>query len=177
VNAPLVVIGGPSGVGKTTVGQLLAKTLEIPFCDADDLHSAENIARMSAGVGLDDAARAPWLARVGCWLVERQQEGGLVACSALAERYRETLRTAAPQVRFAMLRADVGEIAVRLERRHGHFMAPELLGQQLALYEPPASGEPAAEFDAGPDPRVTAGRIAEWLAAGLATSSDVPARR
>jgi gluconokinase len=172
VSAPLVVIGGPSGVGKTTVGQLLASALGIPFCDADDLHSVENVARMRAGVGLDDAARAPWLLRVGSWLAEHQQQGGVVACSALAERYRETLRAAAPQVRFAMLRSDVGELAARLAQRQGHFMAPRLLGQQLALYEPPGSGEPAAEFDAGPCPRVTVGRISTWLAAGRPISSD-----
>jgi len=172
VNAPLVVVGGPSGVGKTTVGELLAGALDVPFCDADDLHSAENVGLMRAGVGLDDAARAPWLARVGSWLAEHQQHGGVVACSALAARYREALRAAAPQVRFAMLRADVGELAARLEQRQGHFMAPGLLGQQLALYEPPVSGELAAEFDAGLDPRVTAGRISEWLAAGQPVASD-----
>jgi len=170
VSAPLVVVGGPSGVGKTTVGELLASALQIAFCDADDLHSAENIARMRAGMGLDDAARAPWLARVGSWLAEHQQQGGVVACSALAQRYRKTLRVAAPQVRFAMLRADMDELAARLEQRQGHFMAVGLLAQQMALYEPPASGEPAAEFDAGPGPRVTVGRIAEWLAADLPTS-------
>lgn len=172
MSAALVVVGGPSGVGKTTVGELLASALNVPFCDADDLHAAENITRMRAGVGLDDTARAPWLARVGGWLAEHQQEGGVVACSALAERYRETLLAAAPQVRFAMLRADVGELAARLEQRQGHFMAPELLGQQLALYEPPGSGEAAAEFDAGPDPRVTASRVSEWLAACQPSSCD-----
>jgi gluconokinase len=164
VSAPLVVVGGPSGVGKTTVGQLLASALGVPFCDADDLHSAENIARMRAGEGLDDAARAPWLARVGSWLAEHQQQGGVVACSALAGRYRDTLRAEVPEVRFAMLRADVDELAARLAQRQGHFMAPTLLGQQLLLYEPPSADEPGAEFDAGLDPQVTVGHILEWLA-------------
>ncbi len=63
-----MVVGGPSGVGKTTVGQLLASSFGVSFRDADSLHSDESIARMRAGVGLDDAARAPWLAEVGSWL-------------------------------------------------------------------------------------------------------------
>ncbi len=164
MSAPLLVVGGPSGVGKTTVAQLLAVALGVAFCDADDLHSAENIARMRAGQGLDDAARAPWLARVGSWLAEHQQQGGVVACSALTGRYRERLCADAAQVRFAMLCAAADELQARLAQRQGHFMAPTLLGQQLALYEPPESGELAAEFDAGLDPQLIVGHILEWLA-------------
>ena len=52
-----VVLMGPAGAGKTTVGQLLAHDLRWPFLDADSLHSPENVARMHRGEALSDADR------------------------------------------------------------------------------------------------------------------------
>ena len=51
---PLVVMMGVSGSGKTTVGAALAQRLRVPFADADDFHPEANIAKMSAGIPLDD---------------------------------------------------------------------------------------------------------------------------
>ena len=51
---PLVTVMGVSGSGKTTVGAALAQRLGVPFADADDFHPAANVAKMSAGVPLDD---------------------------------------------------------------------------------------------------------------------------
>ncbi|CAM5469835.1 Shikimate kinase OS=Streptomyces alboniger OX=132473 GN=aroK PE=3 SV=1 [Streptomyces alboniger] len=36
MNAPQVVLVGPMGVGKSTVGRLLAERLEVPYRDTDD---------------------------------------------------------------------------------------------------------------------------------------------
>ena len=57
-----VVVAGPCGCGKTTVGRELAAVLGLPFIEGDDLHPAENVAKMKRGEALDDADRAPWLA-------------------------------------------------------------------------------------------------------------------
>ena len=62
VAPPLVVVMGVSGSGKTTVGALVSQRLGVPFADADDLHPASNVAKMSAGQPLDDGDRWPWLA-------------------------------------------------------------------------------------------------------------------
>ena len=43
---------------------LLALRLGVPFADADDLHPPANIAKMTAGVPLDDDDRYPWLEAV-----------------------------------------------------------------------------------------------------------------
>ena len=52
---PLVVMMGVSGSGKTVVGAALAQRLRVPFQDADDLHPAANIAKMSAGIQIGRA--------------------------------------------------------------------------------------------------------------------------
>lgn len=54
-----VVVMGPSGSGKSVVGRALATTLGLAFVDADDLHPAANVAKMSAGTPLTDADRWP----------------------------------------------------------------------------------------------------------------------
>ncbi|AGW41991.1 shikimate kinase I [Leifsonia xyli subsp. cynodontis DSM 46306] len=90
---PLVVVMGVSGSGKSTVGLLLAQRLGADFVDGDDLHPAANVAKMSAGVPLTDADRAPWLAAVGRVLAEAGPEGRVVACSALKRVYRDLIRS------------------------------------------------------------------------------------
>ena len=44
---PPVVVMGVSGSGKSVVGAALAQRLRVPFGDADDLHPAANIAKMT----------------------------------------------------------------------------------------------------------------------------------
>ena len=65
---PLLVVMGVSGSGKSTVGAALAQRLGVPFADADDLHPAANIAKMTAGEALDDDDRGPGSRRSGRWL-------------------------------------------------------------------------------------------------------------
>ena len=56
------VVMGVSGCGKSTVGKLLANSLNIPFYDGDDFHPDENIERMKSGRALDCMDhRIPWL--------------------------------------------------------------------------------------------------------------------
>src|SRR5690625_2140387 len=56
-----LVIMGVSGSGKTTTGQAIARQLDLPFVDGDDLHPAENKAKMASGTPLPDVDRDPWL--------------------------------------------------------------------------------------------------------------------
>lgn len=58
---PVVVVMGVAGVGKTTVARLLAQRLDAPYAEGDDFHPEANIAKMAAGIPLDDTDREPWL--------------------------------------------------------------------------------------------------------------------
>lgn len=145
MNQVRVVVVGPSGVGKTHIGKLLATELAVPFADADDLHSAEAIALMSAGESLDDAMRLPWLERVGQALV---QGPSVMACSALKRSYRDLLRGHVPDLFFVELDAPADVIAARIEWRDGHFMPASLLESQLSTLEHLGSDENGIRIDA-----------------------------
>lgn len=66
-----VVISGPSGVGKTTIGKWLARELGGPFVEGDDYHPAKNIQKMRSGSPLTDSDRVPWLERLHDEVVQR----------------------------------------------------------------------------------------------------------
>ncbi|MFE7562335.1 gluconokinase [Kitasatospora sp. NPDC057500] len=166
--APCVVVIGVSGTGKTTVAGLLAERLRVPFADADDFHRPADIARMAAGVPLDDTARRPWLEAVGRWLHERDEAGTgcVIACSALRRRYRDILRAACPGAFFLHLTAGHDLLAERIGRRSGHFMPESLLDSQLATLEPLEPDERGATLYVGQAPEAIADAAAELLPPG-----------
>ncbi|TPG19843.1 gluconokinase [Pedococcus bigeumensis] len=126
---------GVSGSGKTTVGAALAQRLRVPFADADDFHPEANIAKMSAGIPLDDADRAPWLRAIADWLVEHSESGGVASCSALKRSYRDVLTDAAPHAVYLHLHGDRDVLAARVAGRPGHFMPAALIDSQFATLE------------------------------------------
>lgn len=137
--ASRIVVMGPSGSGKSVVGAVLATRLDLPFIDADDLHPAANVEKMAAGTPLDDDDRWPWLDIVAATL--RDAEGGaVIACSALARRYRDRIRAGAPDAVFVELEVPPKVLARRMSSRQ-HFMPPSLLASQLAALEPLAAYE------------------------------------
>jgi len=112
---------------------------------------------MRQGIPLVDADRWPWLDRLAAEIGDRLAEGrGLVlACSALARRYRDRLGIGRPGVRLVHLDGDRDLIAARLAGRRGHFMNPALLESQFALLERPSEEEqPIAVDVAAPPPEI-----------------------
>jgi len=133
---PIAVVMGVSGSGKTTVGQELAARLGVPYADADGFHPPANIAKMSAGVPLDDTDRAPWLRAIAGWLADHRATGAVVSCSALKRRYRDVLRAPVGHLPFLHLDGDPGVVAQRVAKRPGHFMPASLVASQFADLEP-----------------------------------------
>jgi carbohydrate kinase (thermoresistant glucokinase family) len=134
-----VIVIGVAGSGKTTIGQKLASALSWPFRDADEFHPSENIAKMSSGIPLTDADRAPWLAAIRTYVEKHLARGEsvVVTCSALRENYRRALVSDPTLVKFVYLAGDYDLILQRLKQRHGHFMKPEMLKSQFETLEVP----------------------------------------
>ena len=137
----IVVVMGVTGTGKTTIAQALVKRTGWKFAEGDDYHSAANVAKMKAGVPLNDTDRAPWLAALHDVLIGWQESGqsGVMTCSALKESYRVTLGEGIDKAvfRFVLLEVPKQVLIERLEHRPGHFMNPALLDSQLATLEKP----------------------------------------
>jgi carbohydrate kinase (thermoresistant glucokinase family) len=129
---------GVSGCGKSEVGQRLAQALGVRFLEGDAYHSPSNVAKMAAGIPLDDADRADWLRTLQAEIAQASASGaGLVlACSALKRRYRDVLRDGAPDLRFAHLSGPRDLIAERMLARTAHYMPASLLDSQLRDLEP-----------------------------------------
>ncbi|MEL6691192.1 MAG: gluconokinase [Pseudomonadota bacterium] len=130
----LVVIMGVSGCGKSSVGKMLGREFGFKFIDWDDLHPSSNVAKMSRGVPLDDADRAPWLASVGNVLAGAKERTA-IACSALKRSYRDIVRAQAGNAVFLHLHASQAVLAKRVNARKGHFMPPSLLDSQSDALE------------------------------------------
>jgi gluconokinase len=134
----IIVVMGPTGSGKTTIGILLARPHGWDFVDADAFHSAANKAKMHQGIPLTDADRAPWLAAIRKemerWIAEKRNV--VLACSALKQSYRDQLCRGA-EVKLVYLRGSYQLIAQRLLTRHGHFADEHILAGQFADLEEP----------------------------------------
>ncbi len=140
------VVMGVASCGKTSVGELLAEKLNAHFIEGDRLHPATNVAKMSAGVPLNDDDRWPWLKAVGESLAGR--EAAVASCSALKRVYREAITASAQRpVYFIYLYGSRLVLESRIGSRKGHFMPASLLDSQLATLEEPAADERAFRLD------------------------------
>lgn len=150
MTAPIVVVMmGVSGVGKTTIGTLLAERLGWGYAEGDSYHPPANVEKMRAGTPLDDSDREPWLARIASDIDRWRAEGTgmVVSCSALKRRYRDILIGDRPDVRLVRLAGDEALIRARMEKRTDHYMPPSLLTSQIATLEPPSGDEGAITVD------------------------------
>ncbi len=130
---------GVSGSGKTTIGKLLADSLNWEFQDADSFHSPENIEKMRHGIPLNDLDRMPWLLAlqqgIQNWLQENKNV--VLACSALKASYREYLAVDSERIKLVYLKGSFELIQQRLQERHNHFMTEKLLNSQFDALEEP----------------------------------------
>ncbi len=136
-----IIVMGVSGSGKTSVGEALAQELGWDFYDADDFHPPENVAKMANGIPLNDSDRAPWLASLHDLIDSslKADHPGVLACSALKERYRQQLMDSNSQVQLVYLRGTYDLIWSRMSRRRDHYMKPHMLQSQFDTLEEPAN--------------------------------------
>ncbi len=136
-----IIIMGVSGVGKTTIGKLLSQTTKIPFFDADDFHSANNIAKMKNGIALTDEDRHEWLLQLNLLLNNQLQNNScILACSALKESYRNILNTnCKSNIKFVHLTGSYNKVLQQMTERKQHFLPTSLLQSQFETLEMPYS--------------------------------------
>lgn len=130
------VVMGVAGCGKSAVAGRAAAALGLPLIEGDDFHGPQAVAKMSAGLPLDDADRDGWLTRLGAELAARPG-GAVLSCSALKRAYRDRLRAAMPGLRFAFLQLSREAALARVRNRPGHFFPAALIDNQFATLEPP----------------------------------------
>ncbi|MCM3779672.1 gluconokinase [Microbacterium hydrocarbonoxydans] len=161
--APVLVLMGVAGTGKSTVAAMLAGRLGWTFEEGDDLHPEANVKKMASGDPLTDDDRWPWLDRIAEWIDERIAAGepGIITCSALKRSYRDVLRRDA--VTFVHFVGDRELILERMLRRQGHFMPTTLLDSQFATLEPLGADEKAIEVAIDQTPQQQTAEIATRL--------------
>ena len=161
--APVLVVMGVAGTGKSTIAGLLADRRGWPFLEGDDLHPASNVEKMAAGHPLVDEDRWPWLERIAGWIDEQQAAGhpAIVTCSALRRRYRDVLRREG--VVFVHLTGAPDVIYDRLTNRRGHFMPAALFDSQSLTLEPLEGDENGFVVDVALSPEQQVAQVMDRL--------------
>jgi carbohydrate kinase (thermoresistant glucokinase family) len=169
----ILLVMGVAGSGKSTVGELLANRLALPFQDADELHPAANVAKMKAGVPLTDEDRRPWLGAIVAWADGQRTAGtsAVLACSALRRSYRDEISRDRDLV-LIYLRGQRSLLSERLAGRFGHFFSPALLSTQLATLEEPTPDEHPVVIDITQTAAQMVEQIVTSLPSGPPTDTD-----
>lgn len=138
-----VVVAGPCGSGKSTIGSAVSSALGIPFIEGDSLHTRKAVEGMRSGTPLVEADRMQWLKRVCVrakeTLLDLEYESVAISCSALTTAYRSTIRQQLEEhginVVFLDLQASAETLTERLEARESHYMSSGMVVGQVELHE------------------------------------------
>jgi cytidylate kinase len=116
VNAPVIAIDGPSGVGKTTISRLVAEALGYRYVDTGAMYRAVAVAADAAGVGPDDETALKAFCDAA---TINFTEGGAVRVDGkdLTKEIRE--RSAGPLASLYSSKTVVREFLVAVQRRLG----------------------------------------------------------
>ncbi|KAG7699278.1 hypothetical protein KL930_004630 [Ogataea haglerorum] len=178
--AILIVVGGPSGTGKSTVGERLSKDLDCPYVEGDSYHPQSNIDKMSQGIPLTDDDRWAWLEKLTKLGVHATGPSGaaVVTCSMLKLRYREYIKKIArlekPDIKVLMLFLynDYDIIYKRMSQRAGHFMKSSMLKSQFDDMEIPKNEEGAFAIYCGEKSQEAIGDEVLQIARQVMTTRD-----
>lgn len=162
----VLILIGPMGCGKTTIGKMLAEKLGWSFYDGDDFHPRENVEKMRVGVPLTDEDRKTWLENLHGYIQRQLMEGrnAILACSALKQVYRDTLGVDQDTVKTVYLKGSHELLRKRTEDRKHPYMNKDLLRSQVETMEEPKDGLTA---DISQTPEIVVETIMKNLTTGL----------
>lgn len=148
----VIVVIGPMGCGKSTIGKLLGERTGMIFEDADAFHPPENVEKMRAGIPLEDSDRFGWLEILAERIRERLETNSslILACSALKQSYRDLLGIDQKSVISVYLKGSFELLKSRLGGRTHEYMNDSLLASQIRTMEEPQGGL-IVDIDATPD--------------------------
>jgi gluconokinase len=160
-----LLVAGVSGCGKSTFGEAWAKHCAAPFIEGDQYHSPESVAKMSAGVPLQDADRSGWLDRIAAAArAHRGVPAPVLACSALKRSYRDQLRAGIPGLRIVLLEIPRELAMERVSHRSGHYMPVTLVDSQFQALEPPRDEPHTLSIDGSLSTDEMTRLVEQWLA-------------
>src|SRR3990172_12998348 len=107
------------------------------FYSVYDRQPPANVQKMAAGIPLNDSDRAPWLASLHDLISSslKTDRPGVLACSALKERYRQQLMDGNDDVQLVHLKGSYDLIWSRMKARKEHYMKPHMLQSQFEALE------------------------------------------
>lgn len=134
-----IILMGVSGCGKTTIGEMIGKVLDVPYYEGDEYHPPENVNKMAQGIPLTDKDREGWLDSLSQLIRAKldKDESGVLSCSALKQKYRDRLCVNQDLVRFIYLKGSYRLIRSRMQARSEHYMPAKLLKSQFEALEEP----------------------------------------
>jgi gluconokinase len=159
---PVLVVMGVAGCGKSSLGRLCAQALNLPMLEGDDHHPIHNLEKMRNGTPLTDDDRATWLHTLGQEL-RRHPQGAVLTCSALKLSYRNQLRNAVPDLRFAFLSLTPEQARRRVAARPGHVFPVSLVDSQFEALQPPLDEPGVLTLDAMLPPDALCQQVTQWL--------------
>lgn len=150
----VIIVTGPDGAGKSTVGRALADALGWVFVDGDDQRTEARHAPGRSVRSVHDESEQGRLRELH-EIIERvmaRRDHLVLACTAAAAGDRETLQGGLRPVRFVCLSTPRAELEARLRKRSGHLVDTARLHRQLMDFAEP--GEQMIVLDGTKEPEI-----------------------
>ena len=163
----IIAMDGPAGVGKSTVGGLVAKSLGYKFINTGEMYRALTWKALEDGVDLEDHQAVVDLAKSLKWEFKPVEEGGTTLKTFLdGQGVTQQIREERVSVNSSLVAANPGvrKFLSRLQRELGQDGAIVMEGRDITTHVFP-DADAKIYLDASPEERATR-RYRQLKAAG-----------